>query len=99
MKRLLLLLSLAATQPCVFHSAMEANTRVDMPQTSDIKISIEQSAIRVTGAQGMLLEVISLTGRHVMTVRVESIAQRIELNIPKGCYIVKVGRVVRKIVV
>ena len=31
--------------------------------------------------------------------QIDSPAQKIELNIPKGCYIVKVGSVVRKIAV
>ena len=69
-------------------------------EKSDIQISVSQSVIRITGAEGKVMEVISLTGRHVMSVRIESPAQRIELtNIPKGCYIIKVGKVVRKIVV
>ena len=32
-----------------------------------------------------------------MSVKVEGMDKRIELNLPKGCYIVKVGKVVRKI--
>jgi hypothetical protein len=41
--------------------------------------------------------VVSLTGKRVMEERISSPAQQIELNIPKGCYIVKVGDVVRKV--
>ena len=33
----------------------------------------------------------------VLTVNIESPAQRVDLNIPKGCYILKVGKVVRKV--
>jgi hypothetical protein len=51
----------------------------------------------VNGAQGQTLEVISLTGRCIMTEKIESPAQKIELNIPKGCYILKIGKVVRKV--
>ena len=64
---------------------------------SEINITIEGQTALVTGAQGQTLEVVSLTGRRVMSVKVESPAQRIELNIPKGCYILKVGKVVRKV--
>jgi hypothetical protein len=60
-------------------------------------VSIEGQTVCVTGAQGQELIVVSLTGRQVMKVTVESASQRIELNIPKGCYILKVGKVVRKI--
>jgi hypothetical protein len=33
----------------------------------------------------------------VLKAKIESPAQRIDLNLPKGCYILKVGKVVRKI--
>ena len=46
-----------------------------------------------------MLEVVSLTGRRLLEQQIDSPAQKIELNIPKGCYIVKVGSVVRKIAV
>jgi hypothetical protein len=71
-----------------------------LDEKSDIEISVSRQVVHVTNAEGMVMEVISLTGRHVMTVRIESPAQRIELtNIPKGCYIIKVGKVVRKILI
>ena len=40
---------------------------------------------------------ISLTGRHLMKIRIESQSQQVELNMPKGCYILKVENVVRKV--
>jgi hypothetical protein len=67
---------------------------------SDVQISVSRQSVHITNAEGQVMEVISLTGRHVLSVRIESPAQRIELtNIPKGCYIIKVGKVVRKIVI
>jgi hypothetical protein len=88
---------------------MPVSTRASLPEfvsmeqadeRNDVQITVSKSVIRVTGAEGLVMEVISLTGRHVMSVRIESPAQRIELtNIPKGCYIIKVGKVVRKIVI
>lgn len=33
-----------------------------------------------------------------MTVRIVSAEQRMEWNLPKGCYIIKVGKVTRKVV-
>lgn len=69
-------------------------------EKNDVEINVNRSVVHITGAEGQVMEVISLTGRHVMSVRIESPAQRIELtNIPKGCYIIKVGKVVRKIVI
>ena len=62
-----------------------------------VGVTVEGQTVNVTCAQGKELIVVSLTGRQVMKVTIESAAQRIELNIPKGCYILKVGKVVRKI--
>ena len=64
---------------------------------SQVGISVSGQTACITGAQGETLEVVSLTGRLVMTAKIESPNQRVELNIPKGCYILKVGKVVRKI--
>ncbi len=65
----------------------------------DITISVNGQWVVINGAQGQVLEVVSLTGRRVMTLKIESPAQRVELNVPKGCYILKVGKVVRKVAV
>ena len=64
---------------------------------TSVTISVSGQTVLVAGAQGETLEVVSLTGRQVMTVKIESPAQRVELNFPRGCYILKVGKVVRKI--
>lgn len=69
-------------------------------EKNEVQINVSKSTVHIVNAEGQVMEVISLTGRHVMSVRIESPAQRIELtNIPKGCYIIKVGKVVRKIVI
>ena len=60
-------------------------------------ISYANGILSVTGAEGEVLEVVSLTGKRVMEERISSPAQQIELHIPKGCYIVKVRDVVRKV--
>ena len=65
-----------------------------MPQ-----LSVDGNTVNVQGATGLTLEVVSLTGRAVATYKIEGPAQRIELNLPKGCYILKVGKVARKVTV
>ena len=62
-----------------------------------IEISVEGQTVIISGAQGEELIVVSLAGRQVVKAKIDSPSQRIELNIPKGCYILKVGKVVRKI--
>ena len=60
-------------------------------------ITYSEGSLLVVGAEGCRLEVVSLTGKRVIDDVIKSPAQKIELNIPKGCYIVKVGDVVRKV--
>jgi len=98
-KRLLILSFaglLAAVSPLVAGAAEMELAAVEQAD-ADVVIAVNGSTVSVTGAQGEMLEVVSLTGRQVMAVKIESPAQRVELNIPKGCYILKVGKVVRKI--
>jgi len=68
-----------------------------MPDNTNIRVEVEQKSVTVYGAQNQTLEVISVTGKHILRVKIDNNAQRIELNVPKGCYILKVGSVVRKV--
>ena len=61
-----------------------------MEDDAKVSVSIQNSTIVVNGAAGYEMEVISLTGRKVVKVKIESNSQRIELNVVKGCYIVKI---------
>ncbi len=63
----------------------------------NVTISVEGKTLHIAGAAGQTLEVVSLTGRRITTVKIESPSQKVELNLPKGCYILKVGTVVRKV--
>lgn len=79
-------------------NAMEPDADVqEQIDGSGINITVSQSTLNISGASGLTLEVVSLTGRKVATVKIESPLQRVELNIPKGCYILKIGKVVRKV--
>lgn len=62
-----------------------------------IDISVTGSILHVTGAAGENLYVYNVTGVRVKSIRIDSNDKRYDLNLPKGCYIVKVGKVVRKI--
>lgn len=72
---------------------------IEQTINEDIVISVSGQTVTVSGAQGQTLEVISLTGRCVMSAKIESPTQRIDLNVPKGCYILKIGKVARKVTV
>lgn len=64
---------------------------------SSITISVEGKTVIVTGAQGKVLQVISLTGNILESYNIESPNERVNLNLTKGCYILKVDKVVRKV--
>lgn len=72
---------------------------IEQTLEEEITISVNGQWVVINGAQGQTLEVVSLTGRRVMTLKIESPAQRVELNVPKGCYILKIGKVVRKVAI
>ena len=105
MAKRLLILTLSVVGFFMYPAIAQADTAENfgveqVEERNDVQISVSRSVVHVTNAEGQVMEVISLTGRHVMSVRIESPAQRIELtNISKGCYIIKVGKVVRKIVI
>ncbi len=62
-----------------------------------ITISVTESTLHVAGANGQMLQIYNVAGICVMNIKVEGADKRYELNLPKGCYIVKVGKVTRKI--
>lgn len=67
-------------------------------ETQQVTISISnESVLHVTGASGLTLYIYNVTGVRVMSVKVDGADKSYNLNLPKGCYIVKVGKTVRKI--
>lgn len=63
----------------------------------NITISVQESVLRISGANGQVVQIYNVAGVLVKSIKVEGNDRRIELNLNKGCYIVKVGKVVRKI--
>lgn len=58
---------------------------------------IGNKEIRITGSDGEMLEVFNLTGIKVMEIRIDNTDTTLSLDLPKGCYILKVNKIVRKI--
>ena len=103
MTKRLLIFSFIATLTLMAPQTVKAS-EAEMPAVEqtvdeDIVISVSGQTVTISGAQGKTLEVISLTGRCVTSAKIESPVQRIDLNVPKGCYILKIGKVVRKVTV
>lgn len=67
-------------------------------EISAATLSINGNVVRVSGAEGEVLRVYSLTGLEVARHAIESNDVQLNLsNLSRGYYIVKVGKVVRKI--
>ena len=66
-------------------------------EVQTINVAVSESTIHVTGANGQIMHVYNVTGMKLMSVKIEGQDKKVEINLPKGCYIVKVGKVVRKI--
>ena len=62
-------------------------------------INLQGNTVNVNGGSGQVLEIVSLTGKPVASYKIEYQSQRFDLNLPKGCYILKVGKTVRKVTI
>lgn len=84
---------------CVIPSSATAANSVEVVETDfqQITISYSNFVLRITGAEGEVLQIYNVAGIKVLNAKVESDDKRFEINLPKGCYIVKVGKCVRKI--
>ena len=61
-----------------------------MVEENRISVNVQGSSVLVNGAAGYTMEVVSLTGRPVIKIKVENNSQRVDLNVNEGCYIVKI---------
>lgn len=62
-----------------------------------VSILVNESTIHIKNAEKQVLEIYNLAGVKVNTIKIDSADKTIELNnLPKGCYILKVGKTVRK---
>ena len=64
---------------------------------SGITLTVNGTKVHVTGANGENMEIFNLTGDKVSSISIDSADKSLTLTLPKGCYILKVGKVVRKI--
>ena len=63
---------------------------------SEIEISVEGGTLRILNAVGQKIYIYNVMGVLVKTYMVDSSDKRIDLDLGKGCYIVKVGAFARK---
>ena len=80
-------------------TTIQASTSVDLidQDFQSINISVTGNVLHVTGAENEMLFVYNVTGVRVLAVKVDGSDKRYTLSMPRGCYIIKVGKLVRKI--
>lgn len=95
----------AAVAPFAMQSsaptAMVSNLpgQMEAPNFDEIAITVRGNQLRVQHAEGLNLMVYNITGVKVSTHRVESDDFALTLNVERGIYIVKVGKVARRITI
>lgn len=91
---ILALTALLMGTPLVAQAEEQAQIETEL---TGVGLTVNGSTIHVTGAQGMDMHVYNLAGVKIATVHIDSNDKTISLNLQKGCYIVKVAKVARKI--
>lgn len=60
-------------------------------------LSVNGNKVHIAGAEGHTLEVYNLTGTKVTAIRIDSNDKTVVLSLQRGCYILKIGKIVRKV--
>lgn len=84
-------LQISATESSVEDISMAAE-----PITS-VRITVKNGSVNVQNAAGQIVEVFSVTGKKIASEKIASADETFDFNLSRGCYIVKVGKVVRKV--
>ena len=82
--------------PSIAHMQMEEPIEAEMEA---VTLTIQDNKAHITNADGKTLEIYNLTGVRVARIRIEGNDKQIALNLTRGCYIMKVGKVVRKVTI
>ena len=72
---------------------------IDVPENdvNEIHINVSNNVLHVVGAANKEMLIFNVAGVCVQVIKVDGDNKHYDLNLPKGCYIVKVGAVARKI--
>ena len=91
----ILLISMIIATPSTAY-AEPVTDEMEHMQTPNVTV-VEGSQLRVTNGNGQTLRVYNVTGVQVRVFKVDGMDKCYDLNLPKGCYIIKIGKTVRKI--
>ncbi len=99
MARKLLLIPFVMALLLTIPSPIHAESAIEVIDNDfqEVVISYSSSKLHVTGANGQTLHIYNVAGVCVMSIKVDGPDRQYDLSLSKGCYIVKVGKTVRKI--
>ncbi|MBB3703688.1 T9SS type A sorting domain-containing protein [Alloprevotella rava] len=60
-------------------------------------ITLNGTNLRILNGAGLTMEIFNITGIKVATFKIDSNDKMFNLNLNRGCYIVKIGKISRKI--
>ena len=67
-------------------------------EQAPITISVSESTVHIKNADKKIVSIFNLTGVEVKRISIDSPSKIIDLSfLPKGCYIIKIGNVARKV--
>ena len=87
---------LLGVAPSIAHVQMDEPIEAEM---ETVTLTIQEGKALITNAEGKTLEIYNLTGVRVARIRIDSNDKQITLNLTRGCYIMKVDKVVRKVTI
>ena len=87
----------AFTMTVVVPECAMANVEIIEQEQQPVVSVTNESTIHVANANGQMLYVYNVAGVRVKSFVVDGHDRHYDLNLPKGCYIIKVGKTVRKI--
>lgn len=82
--------------PSIAHMQMDEPIEAEMEA---ITLSIQDNKAHITNAEGKTLEIYNLTGVRVARIRIDNNDKHITLKLNRGCYIMKVDKIVRKVTI
>ncbi|MBO5675042.1 MAG: T9SS type A sorting domain-containing protein [Bacteroidaceae bacterium] len=82
--------------PSIAHMQMDEPIEAELEA---VTLTIQEGKAHITNADGKTLEIYNLTGVRVARIRIDGNDKQITLNLTRGCYIMKVDKVVRKVTI
>ena len=95
-KIILILLPLVLVFTPAFATEITDNEGIEA-SVSSVSIVASGNTVKISGANGEDIEIFNLTGTKITTIKTDTTGKTYSVNLQKGCYLVKIGKVVRKI--